>query len=191
MVVRRAVTVVVALASALMVLSGPADAQTAARACQVGPTLVDVVYRFANDQALNSEGEVFALASGTGRFRLWRTGPDTFCAISTSVGTFTTFAGPSPAGTGTVPAGHTGYVAGESVLRFIGTFAPTLPTRGFVGSFDARCDQFDCATPIQFGRFYVDVQGPPELLAFRFVHVSTCGAWVETESTDIGDIACG
>ena len=149
-----------------------------------------MAYRFANDQDLNSEGEVFALGSGIARFRLWRTGPGTFCAIATSTGTFTTFAGPSPAGTGTVPAGHTGYFAGESVLRFVGTFAPKLPTRGFVGSFDARCDQFDCATPIQFGRFYIDVEGPPELLAFRFVHVSSCGAWVETESTDVGDIAC-
>ena len=59
-----------------------------------------------------------------------------------------------------------------------------------MGFFDAQCDQFDCETPIQFGRNYVDVNGPPQLLAYRFVHVSRCGTWIETSLGSLGDIAC-
>ena len=90
----------------------------------------------------------------------------------------------------TVPAGHTGRLAGKNHLRFVGTFAPSLPTRGFVGSFDARCDQVDCETPISFGRFYLDVAGPPMPGNFRFAYVSSCGTLVETPGGGFGDIAC-
>ncbi len=128
--------------------------------------------------------------SGIGRFELYRHGPNTFCAISSLTGRFTLFGGESPRGTGTVPAGLRGALTGVNVLRFTGTFEPQLPTRGYVGEFDANCNQFECETPIRFGRQYVETAGPPEVVSFRFTHYTRCGIWTQTESSDVGDIAC-
>ena len=89
-----------------------------------------------------------------------------------------------------MPAGHTGRLAVQFVLRFVGTFDPELPTRGFVGTFGANCNQFDCETPIQFGRNYLDVASPRTLESFRAISVSSCAVWTQTESSDTGDIAC-
>lgn len=187
---RRVVVLALALlATTLAAGASPATAQTSPP-CEVGRALVDVSYRFANDQDLTDEGEVWALGTGVATFRLYATGPGTFCAVTLLSGTFTTFAGPSPNGTGTVPAGHTGRFAGKNQLRFVGTFAPSLPTRGFVGSFDAGCNQVDCETPIQFGRFYLDVAGPPLAEDFRFAYASSCGTFVQTSQGSFGDIAC-
>lgn len=90
-----------------------------------------------------------------------------------------------------MPAGLTGRFAGQTAVIFEGaSYRPLLPTHGYVGWFDANCDQFDCATPIQFGRNYLEVSGPPELVAFRSVYVSRCGTWVPTSEAESGDIAC-
>ena len=188
MMTRRLVAVAVFLV-AMSFVPSPAGAQTAQLSCP-GTAIVNVSYRFANDQVLGLDGEVWGLASGWGHFRVYPAGPGTFCAVSTLAGRFTTFAGPSPAGTGTVPAGLTGQVVGTNVLRFTGIFAPKLPTSGYVGSFDAQCDQFDCLDPIQFGRNYIEVDGPPQVLAYRFVHLSVCGTWIETHTSSLGDVAC-
>jgi hypothetical protein len=190
--VRRIVASAVAAAMlGLLAVVFPANPVAAQGApCEVGRPLVNVTYRFVDDQDLTSEGEVWALGTGISTFKLYDTGGGTFCATTTLVGTFTTFAGPSPAGTGTVPSGHTGRFVVQSVLRFEGTFEPILPTRGFVGTFDANCDQFECETPIQFGRKYLDVGGPPVAESFRAVYVSSCGVWIQTEDGNTGDIAC-
>ncbi len=186
----RLVVVVATLIGALTALASPASAQAATPPCEVGRPLVNVTYRFVNDQDLTSDERVWALGSGIATFRLYRTGDDTFCATTTLVGTFTTFAGLSPAGTGTVPAGHTGRFAIRTSLRFEGSFAPILPTRGFVGTFDAQCDQFECENPIRFGRNYLQVTGPPAPESLRAVYVSSCGVWIQTTEGDRGDIAC-
>lgn len=186
---RVVVLAVVLLATMAAGGSSPAVAQTSPP-CEVGRALVDVSYRFANEQDVTNAGEVWALGSGVATFRMYATGPGTFCAVTLISGTFTTFAGPSPNGTGTVPADHTGRFAGRNHLRFVGTFEPSLPTRGFVGSFDARCNQVDCETPISFGRLYLDVAGPPMPENFRFAYVSSCGTLVQTPEGGFGDIAC-
>ena len=190
MILRRTAVAVALVASALVVLASPSAAQASGPTCEVGRPLVNVTYRFVNDQDLTSDGRVWALGSGIATFKLYDTGGGTFCATTTLVGTFTTFAGPSPAGTGTVPAGHTGRFVIHSTLRFEGSFAPSLPTRGFVGTFDAQCDQFECEDPIQFGRNYLEVGGPPEVESFRAVYVSSCGVWIQTSEGQSGDIAC-
>ena len=189
MLVRRIVVSVLVLLAALGAGVAPAGADAQAD-CRVGPKLVDVYYRYVDDQILNAEGRVVGLSSGTGRFEVWQTGPDTFCAVSTLTGRFTLFGGESPAGTGTVPAGLRGHVVGYNVLQFTGTFAPLLPTRGYVGEFDANCNELDCETPIRFGRQYIQTDGPPEVLDYRFVHHSACGIWVDALTYTQGDIAC-
>ena len=79
------------------------------------------------------------------------------------------FGGESPAGTGTVPAGLRGHVVGVNVLEFTGTFAPQLR---------------------RFGRLYVETDGPPAVIDYRFVHYSSCGIWVDAFTYTQGDIAC-
>ena len=192
MVVRRFTGLLLVVVAALGAGAVPAGADTTASvaACRTGPKLVDVYYRYADDQYLNAEGRVVALGSGTGRFELYRKGPDTFCAVSSLTGTLTFFGGESPTGTGTVPEGYRAHVVGVNVLEFTGTFAPVLPTRGYVGEFDANCDEFDCETPIRFGRYYVETAGPPALIDYRFVVYSTCGIWVDALDEPQGDIAC-
>jgi hypothetical protein len=192
MVVRRTAGLLLVLGVALGAGAAPAGADTSAAvaACRTGPKLVDVYYRYVDDQVLNAEGRVVGLASGTGRFELYRKGPNTFCAVSTLTGTFTLFGGESPAGTGTVPAGLRGHVVGVNVLEFTGTFQPQLPARGYVGEFDANCDRFECETPIRFGRLYVVTDGPPAVIDYRFVHYSRCGIWVDAFDVTEGDIAC-
>lgn len=190
MVVRRAVGIMLVVIAAIGVAPLPADAASETSSCPTGPKLVDVRYRFFDDQILNAEGRVVGLASGVGRFELYQTGPETFCAVSTLTGTFTLYGGVSPTGTGTVPEGLRGVVVGVNVLEFTGTFAPLLPTRGYVGAFDANCNQFECETPIRFGRQYVEVGGPPSVIDYRFVHYSRCGIWVDALTSTEGDIAC-
>ena len=188
--VRRIAAPLLLLVALVVGLAAPVGAQTTRRECLAGTLVADVVYRYEDEQVLDTQGRVVGLASGVGRFRLYQLGPDTFCALSFVTGTFTTFAGPSPNGTGTVPEGLRGHVVGENVLLFTGEFDPELPTRGYVGEFDSNCDQFECATPIRFGRHYVLTEGPPEVLSYRFSHYTRCGIWVQTESSDVGDIAC-
>jgi hypothetical protein len=192
MVARRIAGLIVAVLVALGAGTAPAGAGTASAiaACRTGPKLVDVYYRYYDDQVLNAEGRVVGLASGTARFELYRKGPSTFCAVSSLTGTFTLFGGESPAGTGTVPEGLRGHIVGVNVLEFTGTFNPQLPTRGYVGEFDANCDELDCETPIRFGRYYVETDGPPAVIDYRFVQYSTCGIWVDAFSYTEGDIAC-
>ncbi|HEX2275371.1 MAG TPA: hypothetical protein VHG90_16015 [Acidimicrobiales bacterium] len=191
MAVRRAVAAAIVVLSGVLLLPGAAAAQGSLRACDGGTLLTTVVYRFTDEQDVTTEGDVWALTSGIAKFRLYQLDENTFCATTTYAGTFTTFAGPSPAGTGTVPAGLRGRMAGQTVVIFEGaSYRPLLPTRGYVGSFDANCDQFQCATPIQFGRRYLEVTGPPALVSFRSVYVSRCGTWVATSEGESGDIAC-
>ncbi len=191
MAVRRAVGAAVVVLMGLLLLPGAAAAQVPSRACDGGTLLVTVTYRFTEEQDFTTGGDVWALTSGIARFRLYQLDENTFCATNTHAGTFTTFAGPSPAGTGTVPAGLTGRLAGQTAVIFEGaSYRPLLPTRGYVGSFDANCDQFACATPIQFGRNYLEVAGPPELVSFRSIYVSRCGTLVQTSEGEFGDIAC-
>ena len=190
--VRRVAGMVVLLLVALGAGAAPAGADTSAAvaACRTGPKLVDVYYRFVDDQFLNIEGRAVGLVSGTGRFELYRKGPSTFCAVSSLTGTITFFGGESPNGTGTVPAGLRGHIVGVNVLEFTGTFQPQLPTRGYVGEFDAKCNQFDCESPIRFGRQYVVTAGPPAVLDYRFTVYTHCGIWIDDFEFTQGDIAC-
>ena len=79
-------------------------------------------------------------------------------------GTVTFFGGESPTGIGTVPGGLRAHMFGVNVLQFTGAFRPELPTRGYVGEFDANCDQFECDTPIRLARQYVVTAGPAAVI---------------------------
>ena len=105
------------------------------------PLIVDSYFTAENSADTGPDGHVWALDAGTRFIRIWRLGGDAYCAKFHDVGTFTTFAGLSPEGTGTVRAGVTGTFDGTLYARIYGTFAPTVPTTGFIGNFDAQCQQ--------------------------------------------------
>src|SRR4051794_26732945 len=58
-------------------------------------------------------GNVWATDTYTRTVAVYRVNPTTYCAIMRDVGTYTTIAGPSPAGTGFVAGGLRGRVSGS------------------------------------------------------------------------------
>jgi hypothetical protein len=124
---------------------------------------------------------------------IWQIGTNAYCVKKHAVGSFTTFAGVSPEGIGTVPAGVTGSLDGTTFFRIYGTFSPTVPTTGFVGDFDAQCQQDGTCS----GR-------EPRVTELYFSHVNSfdpgwflatytttdCGTWTQTVTGDTGDITC-
>ena len=132
--------------------------------------------------------------AGTRFIRIWRLGGDAYCLQIHDVGTFTTFAGLSPEGTGTVRGGVTGTFDGTLVARLYGKFAPTVPTTGSLGNFDLQCGQDGtCAVPfpsirrLYFPSGYQNV----DVGAFTFAYDGgACGNWYGSNSGDFGDIVC-
>ena len=157
------------------------------------PLVVDVTARAINIADLGLDLHVWALDSYDESIQMWRTGTNAYCVKKHAVGTFSTFEGVSPEGTGTVPAGVTGTFEATTYLKIHGTFSPTVPTAGFIGTFDAKCDQNgDCpggeprVTTLYFSR----------VTAFNFgwfhaaYDAGACGTWTQTVDGDIGDVTC-
>ena len=103
--------------------------------------VVNAYATFRNLSDLGADGHVWALTAGRASMQLWQVGTNTYCVKRQYMGTFTTFAGVSPEGTGTVSVGVTGRWNGEIVAVIHGTFAPKVATSGFVGDFDGQCQQ--------------------------------------------------
>ena len=144
--------------------SGDASAVVKPDSCPTNkPLVVDSWATTENSADFGVDGHVWALDAGTRFIRIWRLGGDAYCLQIHDVGTFTTFAGLSPEGTGTVSGGVTGSIEGTAYLRVYGKFAPTVPTTGLVDNFDAQCGQDGtCAgTFPSIRRFYFSVRLPP------------------------------
>jgi len=162
------------------------------------PLVVDSYITFENDAdfgpAGGPDGHVWALDAGTFSIRIWRLGGDAYCLQEHEVGTFTTFAGLSPEGTGTVSAGVTGSIDGTYTDRLYGKFAPTVATTGFLGNLDRQCGQDGtCATPTFSVRrsYFPTGYQHVDIGAFDFTYDGgTCGTWHQTSSGDTGDIVC-
>jgi hypothetical protein len=156
--------------------------------------VVDSYFTAENSADTGPDGHVWALDAGTRFIRIWRLGGDAYCLQIRDVGTFTTFAGLSPEGTGTVPAGVTGTFDSTSYLRAYGKFAPTVPTTGSLGNIDAQCQQDgSCANPIPHIRASYFPSGYKHLDFGAFTATydgGACGTWVQTNSGDTGDIVC-
>jgi hypothetical protein len=158
------------------------------------PLVVDSYFTAENSADTGPDGHVWALDSGTRYIRIWSQGGDAYCLQIRDVGTFTTFAGLSPEGTGTVPAGVTGSFDGTSYLRAYGTFAPTVPTTGSIGNVDAQCQQDGtCVNPLLSIRASYFPSGYKHLDFGAFTatySAGACGTWIQTNSGDTGDIVC-
>ena len=78
------------------------------------PLVVDVSDTARNVADYGADGHVWALDDFTETIQIWRVGANAFCMQRHDVGSFTSFAGPSPEGTGVVRAGVTGFWSFQS-----------------------------------------------------------------------------
>jgi hypothetical protein len=157
--------------------------------------VVDAYATFSNVADFGLDGHVWALDSGTQSIEIWQIGTNAYCLKRRDLGGFTSFAGASPAGTGTIDAGVTGTFDGTVFLRIYGTFDPKVPTTGFIGHFDAQCDQEGNCTgaALRSSVLYFSRTNFVDFGAFHFVAVAddeSCGEWTQTPTASSGDIVC-
>ncbi|HEY7019346.1 MAG TPA: hypothetical protein VH297_12840 [Gaiellaceae bacterium] len=124
-------------------------ADISAAACKTGKPrqLVNVTFTLVNDYDSGFAGNAWANDTVHRQIRIWTsktTGK--YCAQIRDRGSFVTFAGTSPSGSSTVSAGIGGRMNGGYVTTsFDGTFAPSYPTHGNLGTFDLQCTSaYDC-----------------------------------------------
>lgn len=109
-----------------------------------GKQVVNVHYTILNnaDSGFNS-GLAWANDTLDRQLRIWQQDGGTYCAQVSDHGKFVTYAGQSPGATNSVlPAGIKGNIEGGYVTTdIVGTFAPSLPVKGDLGTFDDGCNQ--------------------------------------------------
>src|SRR5581483_5667859 len=77
-----------------------------------GKMVINVVQHITNDEDSAVGGNYWAFDDFNRQIQVWQTAPNTFCAVVSYHGSFTTVAGPSPNGTGLVAAGVKGTIEG-------------------------------------------------------------------------------
>ena len=95
----------------------------------------------ANVDDVGVAGNVWALDTVLERIGSGRPARTSSASGRDDSGSFTSFAGVSPAGTETISAGVTGSLVGTDFLRIGGIFSPTVPATDYIGSVDAGCNQ--------------------------------------------------
>jgi hypothetical protein len=157
-----------------------------------GPLVVNAYATYRNSADYGADGHVWALDAALESIQIWQIGTNTYCLKRQDIGTFNTFAGVSPEGTGTVRGGVTGGWYGKIVAVIHGTFAPKLATTGFVGNFDLQCRQNGtCLGPSFTGRDYISSIDSVEYLTFSATFAARgCGVWHQSLDGDTGDIVC-
>lgn len=187
-------TLLMPLVMASALWSGVANAKPQPDGCpEDKPLVVNAVATFRNVVDEGLDGHVWALDQGTQYIQIWQIGENAYCVKRRDVGTFVTFAGVSPAGTGTIPADVTGSFQGTTYLRIYGIFEPKVPTSGYIGDFDAQCQQ-DGSCPgqrIRTSALYFARTNKLDFGWFEyFADGGACGRWDQTASGSIGDIVC-
>ena len=186
-----------AIGAALLATVALADASAAVvkpGSCPTDkPLVVDSYFTAENSADTGPDGHVWALDAGTRFIRIWHLAGDAYCMQLRDVGTFTSFAGLSPEGTGTVRGG----VTGSSTVRL--TIASTersrrrFPRPGRSVNFDVQCSQDGtCAGAIpSASRSYFSPRRHLDPGAFTVTYNGgACGNWYQSNSGDTGDIVC-
>lgn len=163
------------------------------QACGGGTLVVDVEQHVLNDADSGSGGNNWALDHYGRHIRVWRQGPNTFCATVRYEGEFTTFAGISPGATGTVDAGITGEMAGGyRTTHFTATLlaSPGYPTQGNIGTFDYGCDVAGtCPGRVSWLPFYFSGVTNFDLDWWGWTYQAEHnGSWINAVTGNSGDI---
>ena len=191
---RLAHTIVAGAAvAALSAMPQTAAAAGSADPCPGGaPLLVNSFATSRNLADFGADGHVWALDTARESMQIWQVGTNVYCVKRQIVGTFTSFAGLSPAGTGTVAGDVTGQWRGEIVAVIYGTFEPKVATSGFVGDFDGQCQQDGTCLGTLFNPrlYFSSINGFAFLVRSATFVGGACGVWRQSLGGDTGDIVC-
>jgi hypothetical protein len=154
------------------------------------PTLYDVTIGNTNVADIASDGHVWALDSYLQHVQVWKLGQKHYCFRIEYEGTWTSFAGVSPGGTGTISEGITGTFYGMRILRLTGEFNPQYPLSGHVADFDWQCEaDGTCTGPRPSPGMYFSPITSVNSTWYEFHATSaTNGSWHDTTYGDFGDI---
>jgi hypothetical protein len=181
---KRALTITAALFLVALGTTSSASARgMITTGCPWSATLIaGVSYGVTGEPVQGASGNVWATADYTRTVAIYRVGKGSYCAARRDTGSFTTLAGASPGGRGTVAAGISGRLTRTAVTTtFTATWQPSKPTSGYLGSYPAPADW----TSFYFG----DVQGLDLVWWANAYLTSTNGCWANlTGYPSIGDI---
>jgi hypothetical protein len=173
-------------------VTGPAYAAKAF--CPSGTMVAYVTQNVRNAADRGLAGNVWALADYTRYIAVIQTGPATYCAALTYVsGSFTTTGnGPSPGlSSRTLRSGISGIIGGGyRTTTFIGTWAPSVPTSGSIGTYDYGCDASgDCPGYVDWtSLFFSSTVGFTANWWGWIYSTSANGLWVQRADITYGDI---
>jgi hypothetical protein len=195
---KRTITIALLTVALLVGFTTPAaasfggDLATNLSPAQCGGTLVISAFEGVRNDADSGFASYWAFDNYVRNINVWRGADGTYCAIVGYAGTFTSVAGPSPMGTGTVAAGVRGVMyGGYRTTRFTATplATPLWPTRGYVGTVDYQCDlSGNCPGRIDWASQYF--AGADFGLAWWGweYRAGTHGTWINAIGGSSGDI---
>jgi|SRR5579883_289487 len=171
--------------------------QLAASQCTpgTGKLVINVVQQVTNDADSGFTTPVWAFDDLTRQIQVWQTGATTFCGSLKYQGSWTTIAGPSPSGAGTIAAGITGTFEGGYTVAITGTLKanPSAKTKGNIGSVDYACDNTgNCPGAAFWADLYFDTSDAGFSFSQPFwgwiYHGGNNGTWVNASTGSSGDI---
>jgi hypothetical protein len=157
-----------------------------------GTPIVDVVARIKNEGDAGVSGKIWALIDIEEHAKIWQESPTLFCVLETDIGSFHSFAGTSPGGTGTISAHRHGVTLGVQRFKLNGTLHPVAPVSGFLGTFNFKCDRLgQCPGNVRFSQFYFTNITGVTGSSFAELDISNGlrhGIWFQSGTTSLGDI---
>ncbi len=190
----------VTASTALAVHSPPSANPTQ---CTQGALIVNVNYTLKNDFDSGVAGNAWANDTINRHLQIRQVGnalptlSTQYCAMIDDTGAFVTFAGTSPAGTGTVTAGINGRInGGYTTTLFTGTLnpSPAYATHGNLGPFDLQCGPtpapgYACngAHPSFLSYFTGSPSWDYADWSWAY-HTAKNGDWLNADSGNTGDI---
>ena len=167
--------------------------QTNQGSCGNGKQVVNVNYTLVNDYDSGVNGNAWANDTINRHLQVWNVSGNEYCAIVEDQGSFVTFAGDSPNGSGAVAAGVNGRInGGYTTTTFSGDFvgSANYSTHGNLGSFDLACiDAYNC--PGAHPTFLSYFSGTPSWdYAWWGWQYQTAqnGTWLNSVDANTGDI---
>jgi hypothetical protein len=188
-----AALVVAALSMTAVAFASPSPVSGSnAKACNTsGTALVNVHYTLTNDYDSAIDGHAWANDTIVRQLQIWALGSGTYCVSVSDQGSFVTFAGTSPQGTGTVSAGIIGKIKGGYSGSVTGTYAATRPVSGNLGTFDLACtDAYNCpGTHPSYLDYFNGITTDNAFAVWGWnYHTSQNGTWNNLAAGNNGDI---
>ena len=178
---------------------------TNVNACPAGKVVINITHGVTHDADSKVGGGVWAFDRYSRSIKVVDVGPGSgsFCAVVRYDGEFTSFAGSSPQGTGTVEAGVEGsFRGGYRTVVFTGNLIPNPvhPRHGDIGTFDYGCLATDsgggetCTNLFSWrSTYFTGLSANAYDLAWWgwIYRTDDNGTWVNAITGNLGDITGG